>query len=107
MTDAQEPFPSKTDPDAHRVPSTAPGASSQADTEATGGADAVPMSPGDDGLAGRSDQYEEVMPPAEPGPDARPGSRALPSSSRPDPDAPGNFVDDSTSTDIPEPNEPG
>ena len=107
MTNLQEPSPSKPDPKAHLVPSTALGTSSQADTDATGGADAVPMSPADDGLAGRSDQSEEVVPPAEPGPDARPGSRTPPSPSRPDPDAPGNFVHDTTSTDLPEPNEPG
>jgi hypothetical protein len=107
MTNPPAPSPSKPGPNAHLVPSTAPGASSQAETDATGGADAVPMTPADDGLAGRSDQSKEVVPPAEPGPDARPRSRTPPSPSHPDPDAPGNFLDDTTSTDIPEPNEPG
>jgi hypothetical protein len=44
--------------------STAPGAAA-GEPEQTGGADAVPMTPADDGLAGRDHQGElEVEPPA-------------------------------------------
>jgi hypothetical protein len=34
------------------------------------------------------------------------GARDVPRDDRDDPDAPGNFVDDETSDDVPEPNEP-
>jgi hypothetical protein len=40
-------------------PATSPDAPEQ-----TGGADAVPMTPADDGLAGRDDQSQPVEPPA-------------------------------------------